>query len=68
MAPFAKGIDRTEASAIRDYVIHRANEDAAAGTATKTHKPDANHGAVIVAQGNASGAPACAQCHGVQQA
>jgi cytochrome c553 len=25
--------------------------------------PDANHGAVIAAQGTAAGAPACAQCH-----
>lgn len=26
-------------------------------------QPDANHGAVIAAQGTAAGAPACAQCH-----
>jgi cytochrome c553 len=63
MAPFAPVLDRTQASAIRDYVIHRANEDEAAGATKKTHKPDPNHGAVIVAQGTASGAPACAQCH-----
>jgi cytochrome c553 len=30
---------------------------------TATRQPDADHGAVIVAQGTASGAPACAQCH-----
>jgi cytochrome c553 len=30
---------------------------------TISHRPDAMHGAVIVAQGTASGAPACAQCH-----
>ena len=29
--------------------IHRANEDAWAGKATKTHKPDQNNGAVITA-------------------
>jgi quinohemoprotein ethanol dehydrogenase len=63
MAPFAQVLDRTQATAIRDYVIHRANEDAAAGAAQTTHKPDPNHGAVIVAQGTASGAPACAKCH-----
>jgi cytochrome c553 len=27
------------------------------------HQPDAKHGAVIVAQGTAAGAPPCAQCH-----
>ena len=30
---------------------------------TTTRRPDATHGAVIVAQGTATGAPACAQCH-----
>jgi cytochrome c553 len=30
---------------------------------TTSRQPDAMHGAVIVAQGTATGAPACAQCH-----
>jgi cytochrome c553 len=30
---------------------------------TRSRRPDAMHGAVIVAQGTATGAPACAQCH-----
>jgi cytochrome c553 len=30
---------------------------------TTGRRPDAMHGAVIVAQGTATGAPACAQCH-----
>ena len=63
MAPFAVALDRTQATAIRDYVVHRAREDAAAHNVTRTHQPDANHGAVIVAQGTASGAVPCAQCH-----
>ncbi len=32
-------------------------------TQTTSRQPDAMHGAVIVAQGTATGAPACAQCH-----
>ena len=62
MAPFAQVLDRTQASAIRDYVIHRANEDAPR-VGQPTRPADAKHGAVIVAQGTATGAPACAQCH-----
>jgi cytochrome c553 len=30
---------------------------------TTSRQPDAMHGAVIIAQGTATGAPACAQCH-----
>ena len=30
---------------------------------TEPRRPDVKHGAVIVTQGTASGAPACAQCH-----
>ncbi len=63
MAPFAPELDRTKAGAIRAYVIHRANEETAARSANSQHRADANQGAVIVAQGTASGAPACAQCH-----
>jgi len=63
MAPFAPVLDRTKATAIRAYVIHRANEETAARSSSSQHRADANQGAVIVAQGAASGAPACAQCH-----
>jgi quinohemoprotein ethanol dehydrogenase len=64
MAPFAQVLDRDQASAIRAYIIQRANDDDAPHPAKSAHQPDANHGAVIVAQGTAAGAPACAQCHG----
>jgi mono/diheme cytochrome c family protein len=62
MAPFAPVLDRTKATAIRAYVIHRANEEAAAHSSGSQHRADANQGAVIVAQGT-GGAPACAACH-----
>jgi quinohemoprotein ethanol dehydrogenase len=62
MAPFAAVLDHTQASAIRDYVIHRANAADAPNAGKPAHQPDLGHGAVIVAQGTA-GAPACAQCH-----
>jgi quinohemoprotein ethanol dehydrogenase len=62
MAPFAPELDRTKATAIRAYVIHRANEEAAARSSGSQHRADANQGAIIVAQGTA-GAPACAACH-----
>jgi quinohemoprotein ethanol dehydrogenase len=64
MAPFGSVLDRTQAAAIRDYVIHRANEDKAASGATRLQQPDPNRGAVIVAQGTKAGGVACAQCHG----
>ena len=63
MAPFGSVLDRAQATAIRDYIIHRANEDDAARSARRSRQPDLNRGAIIVAQGAASGAPACAQCH-----
>jgi alcohol dehydrogenase (cytochrome c)/quinohemoprotein ethanol dehydrogenase len=63
MAPFAPVLDRAQATAIRDYIVHRSNEPDPARKATGGHRPDPNQGAVIVAQGTASGAPACAQCH-----
>jgi len=62
MASFAVALDRGQASAIRDYVVHRAQEDAAQEPA-RNRQPDANHGAMIVAQGTGSGAVPCAQCH-----
>jgi quinohemoprotein ethanol dehydrogenase len=63
MAAFAPVLDHAQVSAIRDYIIHRAREDAATGGVQTTHTPDASRGAAIVAQGTASGAPACGQCH-----
>jgi quinohemoprotein ethanol dehydrogenase len=63
MAPFGSVLDRSQATAIRDYVVHRANEDKAASAAVRLRQPDPNRGAVIVAQGTSSGSPACAQCH-----
>ena len=65
MAPFAPVLDHTQASAIRDYIIHRANAPDAPNAGKPDHQPDLGHGAVIVAQGTAAGAPACAQCHGL---
>jgi cytochrome c553 len=63
MAAFGSVLDRTQAAAIRDYIIHRANEADAGRGARGRRQPDPNHGAVIAAQGTAPGAPACAQCH-----
>jgi len=63
MAPFGPVLDRPKATAIRDYIVHRANEELAARGPASPHQADANQGAVIAAQGTASGAPACAQCH-----
>jgi quinohemoprotein ethanol dehydrogenase len=63
MAPFASVLDRTQATAIRDYIIHRAHEDKAAQSEGHKHEPDPSRGAVIVAQGTALGSVACAQCH-----
>ena len=63
MAPFGSVLGRTKAAAIRSYIIHRANQPDAARTQTIASRADANKGAVVVAQGTASGAPACALCH-----
>ena len=63
MAPFGSVLDRTQASAIRDYVIQRANADDTARSAKTLRQPNPNRGSIIVAQGTASGAAACAQCH-----
>ncbi len=62
MAPFKSVLDRSKAAAIRDYLVHRANEPDPARRPAGAHKADPNQGAVIAAQGTA-GAPACAQCH-----
>jgi cytochrome c553 len=63
MAPFAPVLDREQASAIRNYVISRAHDDDAPRAKKPDRQPDANRGAVIAAQGTATGAPACALCH-----
>lgn len=62
MAGFAPVLDHVQASAIRDYLVDRAQEDATR-RGVGTHRPDPQHGAIIVAQGTPSGAVACAQCH-----
>src|SRR5260370_4910860 len=62
MAPFKTVLDRPKATAIRDYIVHRANEPDPARPVSG-HKADPAQGAVIAAQGTAAGAPACAQCH-----
>jgi cytochrome c553 len=54
-APFAAA----DVPAIVDYLVNLKNVlSQSAG-----RQPDAKHGAVIVAQGTAVGAPPCAQCH-----
>jgi quinohemoprotein ethanol dehydrogenase len=63
MAPFGTVLDSSKVTAIRSYVIHRANEDNTASAGSRPHQPDVNRGAVIAAQGTAAGAPPCAQCH-----
>jgi len=61
MAPFAAVLDRSKATAIRAYVIHRAAADAPAHGPTRA--PDVARGATIVAQRTKTGVPACATCH-----
>ncbi len=63
MADFGAVLDRPAVTAIRAYIIHRANEDRIASAQPKPRQPDVNRGAVIAAQGTAAGAPACALCH-----
>jgi quinohemoprotein ethanol dehydrogenase len=63
MAAFRDVLDRAQASAIRDYVISRAQQDEIRLSRPVRRPPDPQHGAVIAAQGTASGAAACAQCH-----
>ena len=52
-------IPAKDVPAIVDYLANLRNEMAR----TTSHQPDAQRGAVIVAQGTAAGAPACALCH-----
>jgi cytochrome c553 len=54
-APFAAG----DVPAIVDYLANLNN----VMSQSAGRQPDAKHGAVIVAQGTAAGAPPCAQCH-----
>jgi quinohemoprotein ethanol dehydrogenase len=63
MAAFRPVLDRAQAAAIADYVMKRAQEDGTPRAELKSRKADPQHGALIVAQGTASGAAACAQCH-----
>jgi cytochrome c553 len=63
MAALGAVLDRSDATAIRAYVIHRANQDNAGSAESHPRAPDVNRGAVIVAQGTAAGAPGCARCH-----
>jgi len=52
-------IPSKDVPAIVDYLANLRSETAH----LMSHQPDAEHGAVIVAQGTATGAPACALCH-----
>jgi cytochrome c553 len=54
-APFAA----EDTHAIVDYLTNPKN----VMSQSAGRQPDPNHGAVIVAQGTAAGAPPCAQCH-----
>ena len=63
MAPFGSVLDRAKATAIRDYIIHRANEANPTRRQDAHTRPIPTKERVIVAQGTAAGAPACAQCH-----
>jgi cytochrome c553 len=73
MANFSAVLDRTQSTAIRAYVIHRATADAATPTADQAaaiaggtppiRAADTGRGAMIAARGNAEGAPGCALCH-----
>jgi len=53
-------IPAEDVPAIVDYLADLSNVST---LRSASRQPDAKHGAVIVAQGTAKGAPACAQCH-----
>jgi cytochrome c553 len=57
---FKAPVPAEDVPAIVDYL---GNLNNVSTQAIAPRQPDAKHGAVIVAQGTASGAPACAQCH-----
>jgi quinohemoprotein ethanol dehydrogenase len=63
MASFKSVLDNTQATAIRDYIVHRATDEKRWVEAGKPRQPDPKHGAIVVAQGAAAGGPACALCH-----
>jgi len=52
-------IPSKDVPAIDDYLANLGNERAR----STSHQPNAEHGALVVAQGTAAGAPACALCH-----
>jgi cytochrome c553 len=58
-APFAA----EDELAIVDYLVNLGNVNTPVAAEGPGRQPDAKHGAVIVAQGTAAGAPPCAQCH-----
>jgi len=58
-APFAV----EDAPAIVDYLVNLGNINTPVAAQGPGRQPDMKHGAVIVAQGTAAGAPPCAQCH-----
>ena len=68
MASFGQVLDRDKATAIRTYILHRANESIGPGSATSRRQADPNHGAMIATKGTASGAPACVACHAANSA
>jgi cytochrome c553 len=58
-APFAA----EDEPAIVDYLVNLSNVTTPVPAQGPGRQPDTGHGAVIVAQGTAAGAPPCAQCH-----
>jgi cytochrome c553 len=57
--PFKAPFPAEDIPAIVDYLVSMNN----VMSQRASRQPDAKHGAVIVAQGTAAGAPPCAQCH-----
>jgi quinohemoprotein ethanol dehydrogenase len=64
MAAFRPVLDRAQATAIRAYVVNRAQEDSTKRTQAGLRQPDPQRGAAIALHGTASEAVPCAQCHG----
>jgi len=64
MAAFRPVLDRAQATAIRAYVVNRAQEDSTTRTQAGLRRPDPQRGAAIALHGTASEAVPCAQCHG----
>jgi cytochrome c553 len=57
--PFKAPFPAEDIPAILDYLVNMKN----VMSRSASRQPDTKHGAVIVAQGTAAGAPPCAQCH-----